>query len=422
MHARRLFPVVGESTIANEQMKLLPGVFWIGPRGEDAEIIADLGCLTGIACCDWSLAIEKISARISTTSIERYSGRRECWSSTTLDQVEVPRLQADALLIPYAALDVPSGRLAAPPYGLVRRLADKAFQTQLFRELDIPVPPTSVWCRGELPPKLRGPFVIRRRTGSLGIGASFITDLNACYRGVPEDWRDDSALVVAQYVEGPVVNVHVVVAEDEIYISWPSIQVFGQPACGAGPYRFLYCGNDLSAASTLPDACQACVRATSTRIGEALRVLGYRGIMGLDFIWDGDAALLLEINPRMQGSTALLANAERGAGLASTGPRHVAAFTGKSWPGGAAATALEGSELVLYNDGPEVRAGPVPTLPDGVTSRCFPLPGTRVAPGAPIGRLRLPGRSIDTTMSGLDHKVARLVEDVRASVIRRAGP
>ena len=126
----------------------------------------------------------------------------------------------------------------------------------------------------------------------------------------------------------------------------------------------------------------------------------------------------------MQGSTALLAAAERDAGLASTVLRHVAVFTGKAWPGASEATALAGSELVLYNDGPEVLAGPVPALPRGVTARCFPLPGTRVVPGAPIGRLRLPGESLDTTMSVLDLKVARLVEDARASVLGRgrSGP
>lgn len=134
-----------------------PLLVWIGPRGEDAETIADLGCVTGIACCDWLLTLEEISARIATTSIERRTGRRECWSSTTLDQVEIPRIHGDVLIIPYAALEVPGAQLAAPPYGLVRRLADKSFQTRFFRELDVPVPPSSVWRRGELPPKLRGP-------------------------------------------------------------------------------------------------------------------------------------------------------------------------------------------------------------------------------------------------------------------------
>lgn len=92
---------------------------------------------------------------------------------------------------------------------------------------------------GRASSKASRPVVIRRCTGSLGLGAYFIADLSACCEAVPEGWRGDAALVVAQYVAGPVVNVHVVVAEDEIYISWPSIQVFGQPVCGAGPHHRL---------------------------------------------------------------------------------------------------------------------------------------------------------------------------------------
>lgn len=76
-------------------------------------------------------------------------------------------------------------------------------------------------------------------------------------------------------------------------------------------------------------------------------MLGYRGILGLDFVWDGDVALLLEINPRMQGSTALLAAAERDAGLASTVSRHVAVFTGKAWSDASEATLPEASSFSI---------------------------------------------------------------------------
>lgn len=77
-------------------------------------------------------------------------------------------------------------------------------------------------------------------------------------------------------------------------------QIIGDETAAA-PTRFTYCGN-IAPVALPPEATQVV-----QRIGEVLaEKLGQRGLFGVDFIWDGTAPWVVEVNPRYTASCELL--------------------------------------------------------------------------------------------------------------------
>lgn len=395
-------------------------IVWIGQRGEDAEFLYSTGSLAAIICCDWSPHLAELAAAaLPVESLERASGTREAWSSASLARFEASVLAgvleragevsgSPLTVLPYralpaieAALELWSGsvRLAAPAATHVDALDNKITQRRLLATWGIATPEWTVLRPRGIAASLashgilvRFPAVVQRPRGSLG-RQTLRTDTPAELMRLPESWVAEGELLLSSYHEGPVINVTGVVSGTEIHLAWPSIQLVGLEACG-GEGAFLYCGNDFAATSLLPHKVIEEVLELSRSIAMGLGSLSFRGLFGLDVLWNGRQVLALEINPRFQGSTALLTALELQAGVEPTVAKHLKAFqTGElSGERSSAAQAprrpLKGAEIVLYHQRSGRADTPGPNWALVAARRGFPVPGTLIEPGASLGRLR----------------------------------
>ena len=102
-----------------------------------------------------------------------------------------------------------------------------------------------------------------------------------------------------------------------------SVQLIG--IRGATTREFGYCGNDFAAFALLDQQLIEEVDDATRRIGRWLGADGYRGAFGVDFMWSGGTLYFAEINPRMQGSTAVSTALATGLGLPDVVLDHLAA-------------------------------------------------------------------------------------------------
>ena len=109
-------------------------------------------------------------------------------------------------------------------------------------------------------------------------------------------------------------NINAVAMSCGAVAAYPSVQLVGLEMLHSSPG--MYCGNDYSATAAAPAVTLGAVREQTERIGQWLASLGYRGLFGLDFVLDPSSSQVyaVDLNPRWQGSTALLTQAQLLAG------------------------------------------------------------------------------------------------------------
>lgn len=430
-----------------------PALVWYGQRGLDAALLATVGSLRAIICCDWGEEMEEAFGTVATLSIERETRQRPLWSSSSLALIPAQRIRdvlavaasdVEISLVPYrttaaceAAVNaLPRGRirLVGPPSRVVDRLDDKRTQRRLFEDWGFPTPRWSLasWedLRAGASRRLSGvgyPAIVQAPRGSLGRGTFLLSspDDGQSLRG---PFREASSYLVSQFVEGPVVNTTAVIARDQVDLAWPSVQLTSLRGCAPPGYPFAYCGNDFGAVGDLPEAALEELFDLKSQLGRALRGEGFLGLFGADWIYDGTDWYLLEINPRFQGSTVLLAALEAERGISPLIADHLRAFLG-----GAAVPArrrparpeaLAGAHLLLYQGCSEAvttgvsqpsGSGPLQrsSAPGGAadwTLTGVPAPGTTVAAGAILGKIVADGRVLDSGLTSLTPKAAAAAE------------
>jgi uncharacterized protein len=169
-------------------------------------------------------------------------------------------------------------------------------------------------------------------------------------------------------------------------------QLVGERAFGVRGHR--WCGNLVPARVPLPrDQAQAiCSRVA--------RAFGLRGLFGVDFVWDGERAWTVEVNPR---PTASLEAIEAAYGLrVFDAPRVVAE------PVRAAGKAvLFATEDVVVGDSER-------WLERGV--RDVPHPGERIAKGRPICTVAATAATPDEALAQLEMEAARVRSELRVEV------
>jgi ATP-grasp domain len=267
----------------------------------------------------------------SLVALEERLGRRRLWSSALIDEL-LPLLRdvlaepsaraAQTTLVPYAASEAleaaasqwPAARIVGPAARLRRLLDEKPRVRAELGRRGVPVVDGAIVDLSSVGfPELRRrfgcPVVVQRPTGSTGIGTHFVGDDRTLARAL----RDcGSMLLVSPYVGTCTVNVHALVQAGTVLVGPPSVQLAGLPA--AGVPAPIYCGNDFGAAARLGPELLRQIEETARRAASWLAELGYEGIFGVDVVTDGSSAGLLELNPRLQGSTWLLGEVEHRAG------------------------------------------------------------------------------------------------------------
>jgi uncharacterized protein len=180
-------------------------------------------------------------------------------------------------------------------------------------------------------------------------------------------------------------------------------QLVGRRAFGVGGYR--WCGNVVPPrvpATALRDQ----ARAVCSRVAAAF---GLRGLFGVDFIWDGERAWTIEVNPRPTASLEAIEAAD-GTGVFDA---HLRACAGEL-PGTEAEPVRAAGKAVLFATEDVTAPDTERWLERGV--RDVPHPGERIAAGRPVCTVVTTAATPDEALAGLEREAARLRAELRVEV------
>lgn len=165
---------------------------------------------------------------------------------------------------------------------------------------------------GELAREFGARFVMQMERGADGSGTAIVgasgqfSEAARRFAGAPV-W-------VGPYAGPLSLNVNAVATSAGVAVAYPSVQLVGHAVLRSS--RAGHCGNDFTATAGLPRSIPESIRRQTVVIGQWMAGLGYRGLFGLDFVVDEQTAeaFIVDLNPRMQGSTSLEAQASQRAG------------------------------------------------------------------------------------------------------------
>ncbi len=267
-------------------------------------------------------------------SLEDRAPIRRPWSNEDLAAVVgllEPSLHQQVPLLSYAnspRIEAEARRRGYSPAGsdgtLKQNLDRKDVARQLFAEAGLPTVPWFAGTRVTLGfdavlDRFGSPFVLQAEGGSAGRGTHLVHE-HGDFAAICDAMPDDVRLIASRFFAGVTLNIHGF-AGHGMAVSHPSIQVSG--VADLTDLEFGYCGNDFGAATALSSAILERARHLTLIVGTALRSRGWVGIFGLDVLLSGDELLPLEINPRFQGSSWLLAEVQQALGERPIGELHL---------------------------------------------------------------------------------------------------
>lgn len=302
-------------------------LFWFGTRGDDARSLCDLEQFRGsftilnrptwLSKCD-SVAYEEITG--TRVDLDAWDIDNHLFEAPTR-QFRRAMLNAmagqDHAIVPYR----PSNFLSALEFARAERgkslglfaghqhvFEHKPWVESAVRLMGLPtVPWRYIADEEQLDTRdllSRGPVVLRPSRGSGGSGMSRVDSA----KGVAEKWPagEEFFASVAPYLSDCMpMNIGAVVWDNGITTHFPSVQLVGIPECVGRPFG--YCGNDFASAKAIEAKLIEQIELATRKVGDWMRLQGYRGAFGIDFMVDHGTALFTEINPRFQGSTRMSA-------------------------------------------------------------------------------------------------------------------
>ena len=143
-------------------------------------------------------------------------------------------------------------------------------------------------------------YIIQKTFSSGGQG-TYRIDKSTSISCIGTSETEDEYLV-SPYIEDSIsLNIHINICKKNILLFPPSVQIINEL-----DQHLLYHGADFICYETLPCALKKKVESASLTIGKFLQNRGYRGILGIDFLLEGENLYFMEINPRFQASSQLL--------------------------------------------------------------------------------------------------------------------
>jgi uncharacterized protein len=178
---------------------------------------------------------------------------------------------------------------------------------------------------------------------------------------------------------------------------------------GLGTRGFKWCGN--VAPPRLParerDALAGAAQAICAHLAAAF---GLRGVFGVDLVWDGERAWVVEVNPRPVAS---LETVDAAYGVRSFAA-HLEGCAGRLADGGTPDAAVAAGKAVVYAT-EDVRMPDTRDWPErGI--RDVPHPGEHIAAGRPICTLVGSGGSPQGVLAGLEERAAALRAELHERV------
>ena len=226
------------------------------------------------------------------------------------------------------------------------------------------------------------------------------------------EWRGGAlrpGVVVQERIEGLPCSAAAVGDGASAVLLGVSEQLIGRRALGARGYA--WCGNVVP--PRLPAAERTALGAAASAICAHLAAgFGLRGLFGVDLVWDGERAWVLEVNPRPTGSLETIAAVHGSRPFGA----HLDGCAGRLPglpPPSADLPAAAGKAVVFATQTvrvPDTRGWPARGIRD------VPHPGERIAAGHPICTLLATGPSPEAVLAELDGRAAALRTALRDRV------
>ena len=219
-----------------------------------------------------------------------------------------------------------------PPYNLQERVGNKFYLPEICEKLGLPknkslafekIPENLDELFGQCKDALSLPFIVQDSLGESGWDTSLVSTENELKEARK---KIKHGLKATKYLSKNIpVSVHVCVLDDQTIVQGPWLQLMGLPELSASPFRFA--GNDTNQ-SLLSQSFIEEVRDMSIRISEFVKAEGYRGILGIDYLWDKNENVIYpqEINSRLVGLTRLLTGIQKDQSIFPDLLKHIEAF------------------------------------------------------------------------------------------------
>lgn len=143
-------------------------------------------------------------------------------------------------------------------------------------------------------------FVLQKTVSSGGDGTYHITS----HSDIPDiiSLEDAGDYILSPYLkDGISTNIHLIISAKDVILFPSSIQIVCEQQ-----EQLLYYGADYVCFQFLPLQIKEKIEETSLKIGRFIQKKGYKGILGIDYMINGDRVYFMELNPRFQASTELL--------------------------------------------------------------------------------------------------------------------
>jgi len=278
-------------------------------------------------------------------------------------------------------------RLLGCPREAIERVRDPAVLGACLRTADLAYP--STFGAPDAPPRAEPSRRWLRKPVRGGGG-----------RGVRE-WRGGAlaaGVVVQQHISGLACSAAAVADGRSAIVLGVSEQLIGHRGFGARGYA--WCGNLVP--PRLGEAERGALAvAAQTICAHLAGAFGLRGLFGVDLVWDGERAWVVEVNPRPTGSLECI-EAAHDVGVFAA---HLEGCAGRLAPTAPTPRRAAGKAILFATQ--DVRVGDTRGWSQrGV--RDVPHPGERIAAGRPICTLVSVQESADAVLADLETRAAAL--------------
>jgi len=294
---------------------------WLGRAALECVSLARHICVDLLICTRYGLDDEWVAARIGAEliSVERETGQRLLGPGREelLQGPFGPRILAALQEHPRCLVTSRSSetleawvtagqgrlRVLAVPTRIKQPLDDKVALRRILPALGIEPPPHVIINLKavdfqQLERRYGLPFVLQLAEGAGGSGTFLVS--SASELRALQDERGEQEVSISRYIAGLSPNITAVVLDHAVLTAYPAVQLVGVPQCTSLAFR--YCGNDFFAVRRLPAAARQSIFDQAERIGSWLRTRGFRGMFGIDLVFDGQRVYPTEVNPRFPAS------------------------------------------------------------------------------------------------------------------------
>lgn len=116
-----------------------------------------------------------------------------------------------------------------------------------------------------------------------------------------KDISPNQNYIVSPYINGISLNVHIIIANNDICFFPPSVQIITEIK-----NKCLYSGADYICYKMLSPKIKSMIKTKSIELGKMAKSKGYRGVLGIDYLLADNELYFIEFNPRFQASSHLI--------------------------------------------------------------------------------------------------------------------